>query len=185
MSEQTNAPTHVFLTKPTFFALQAIAMDSDDGMQAGEIQEFLRGPVVFSIATASHDGMPWFSRCFLIKPSTAPNQLHVYIPKTISEQPLANLAQNDRIAANGVDFTNFKSRQFKGRHIDTQSATKEEISEIQQAIETLAPMFGQFFGPGGDSGWRRYKIDPSVRLTIQLDEVYNQTPGPGAGGRLQ
>lgn len=154
-------------------------------MVTDEIIKFLSGPVICSLATANAEQRPTFTRSFLITAESGKKLLQVFFPKIMSVRPLADIQANSRVAVGAVDFSNFQSRQFKGKAVGQAEASPAELEQIRNAINSLAPMFGQFFGPGSEAGWRSYITDPSLKITVELEEIYNQTPGPGTGGRIQ
>lgn len=154
-------------------------------MLTNELITFFKGPVISGLATVNSSGQPFFTRSLLVEGKENEAFLDVFIPEVMSSRPLEDIKSNDRIALVLADVTNFKANQFKGKVEDVIPATSAEISRMQQGLNELSPILGNFFGPGAAAGWNRYIIDPSVKISFRVEEIYEQTPGPGTGGRIK
>jgi len=153
-------------------------------MLTQDIINLFQGPIIVGLATANQFSRPFFTRAFAAAGEPGGSTLDVFIPQIMAERPLADLRENDRIAAVVGDVTNFKALQFKGRLLNHSPATSDEQALVGATLLRLLPVLAQFFGPGMAEGWSRYIVEPALRLRIQMSEIYDQTPRSGAGQRI-
>ena len=109
----------------------------------------------------------------------------VFVPTARSERVLRDLTRNGRIAVN-AGLASHEAYQLKGTYIssrptdDTDRARQEvhRAALLQSALEAGYPeALARSFCLG-------YAYVPGVAITFRAEEVFLQTPGPGAGTRL-
>ncbi|MCB1166404.1 MAG: hypothetical protein KDK37_19010 [Leptospiraceae bacterium] len=142
-----------------------------------EMAQRMRGPVMIAICTVNENREPFFTRGWGVRASAGVDTVHCYIPQILSKRPLQDLQINTLLAINAVDATNFQGYQFKGKFLASDQATAEEEQWLLDQQRTSGEVVGQFFGAPAGEGWNRFIITPSVRLTMEVAEVYNQAPG--------
>ena len=73
--------------------------------------------------------------------------------------------------------------QFKGTFVGSRPLNEEDVTAFQECrercVKLLQPMFGFT-----DEGAAAITIEPGLAVTFQVREIFNQTPGPGAGRRI-
>lgn len=149
-----------------------------------EIKNLLNANVVFAVGTANKRNEPFYTRGFLGSGDEGDSKLRIHIPQVMSNRPIEDLKENPWIALTIADTTNFFARQVKGLFVSARPSTQEEISEINHFQDKLTIIMNNFFGPDLANGWKRYIVDPSVCITMDIQEVYEQTPKKGTGGKL-
>jgi hypothetical protein len=111
--------------------------------------------------------------------------LAVYISETTATELLDSLLENGRIAVTFEEVGTHETYQLKGRYsshrpvqppeIDTATRARERLKKSLRNLhhnDALAEAVGRSIGP------------PSLVIEIEVNEVFLQTPGPGAGQRL-
>jgi hypothetical protein len=105
------------------------------------------------------------------------------LPLATAERALANLRDNGAIAVTFSRPSDYQGVQLKGV-----VTSIEESGEPERVIQDRyrAALFEQLQFVGvARSVCRRLAWWPSVAVTFRADAVFLQTPGPGAGRRLE
>ncbi|HBS05607.1 MAG TPA: hypothetical protein DEA96_11610 [Leptospiraceae bacterium] len=144
---------------------------------SGEMVQLFHGPVMVAICTVNSQKEPFFTRGWGTRAKTGESTLECFIPETLAGKPLSDLQENPLLAVNSVDATNFQGFQFKGRFLRSEKATPEEEEWLKKQRANASQVIAQFFGPSAGEGWARYIITPSIKLTMEVDEIFNQAPG--------
>jgi hypothetical protein len=98
----------------------------------------------------------------------------------------ANLRDNGRFAlVVSRAWDDHRSVQVKGRCLDIVGPVYAP-ERIGPRLEALAVVLGTFgLPPEVADNYRSLRNDPHYLLQVQIDEAYEQTPGPGAGRRIE
>lgn len=161
----------------------AVYVRLSDQMITQDTLDFFATPTMAAVSSAAA-GVPHFTRAFLVEANVGTNSMAVYVPEGMSADLLSDLKSNNRLALVVVDVTTFKSRQYKGLVTATAAASAAENKRVQTELQKTIPVMAGFFGPGAGDGWSRYNIVPAMRLTFEIQDIFNQTPGPGTGARI-
>ncbi len=97
-----------------------------------------------------------------------------------------NLRDNGRFALVITRaWGNHRSVQIKGRCLDVRGPVVVP-ERIGPRTEVLAGKLADFgVPPIVADNFRKIRHDPHYLVKVQIDEVFEQTPGPGAGKRIQ
>jgi hypothetical protein len=153
-------------------------------MVTEEIKNLLNANTIFALGTANGKKEPFYTRCFLASGDIGDSKLQIHIPEVMSRRPLQDMKENPMIALTLADMTNFFARQLKGRFVEARPSNPEEIAQINQFQDKIKELMANFFGPDLADGWKRYIVDPSVCITIEVQDVFEQTPRKGTGEKL-
>jgi hypothetical protein len=149
-----------------------------------EIVAFLESGCALIVGTVAADGAPYATRGWGLnivrrdEPLTVRLLLDAEDPVTIE-----NIRAGGLIALTATSVTTLKSRQLKGRVTSVVAASDADRDRAAQFCD-------QFYG---DINRTEYtprslteRLTPAeyVASTIEVDELYDQTPGPGAGRAL-
>ncbi|HVU00203.1 MAG TPA: hypothetical protein VHE30_00575 [Polyangiaceae bacterium] len=145
-------------------------------------RELLRGPLAVQVAGASARLEPQVCRGWGAE--FADGQLTVILLDAQTEVLRATLAATRTIAVNTTHPVTLASLQWKGDVVEIaepdDAARAEATRRTEQFLDALraagivrAPTPGVFH-PG-----------PARRVTLRVREVFDQTPGPGAGREVQ
>jgi hypothetical protein len=146
-----------------------------------EICEFMRGSVVSFLGTTDERGTPDVTRSVGVA-GAAPGRVRLLI-SSAAEVAWANLANGGRVAVLVTDITNYRSIQWRGRAVELgERVTPGDLALADHARGAFAdacPLVG--LDPA--MAWRIWPVD--VRpVVVEVDEMFDQTPGPGAGRAL-
>jgi hypothetical protein len=106
----------------------------------------------------------------------------VFLNRTTGRRTLDNLADNSRIAVTCSHPVNHQTFQLKGRALEVRDATAEE----QGIVESYRASFFALLASVGvvPEVLHRLAFLPLAAVIVEVTEVFDQTPGPGAGARL-
>jgi hypothetical protein len=110
-------------------------------------------------------------------------EITVFIAAAFASAALADLRDNGQIAITIADPTTNRAMQLKGSWIGERRVTDGDRAFLQRYREQLTCQLALVGVPRSVS--RRLVWWPVVALQVQVTEVFDQTPGPGAGNRAQ
>jgi hypothetical protein len=147
-----------------------------------QLREFLSGPV--SIAVATQDGAlhPDCTRALALRPGPDMDRVTVWLPASIAERARRNLGRDPRIAVGASRPTTHQTFQLKGRAVRIGLGGQESRAQVDGCFEA-------FIQEAMQVGMPRRLLDrvirwPVLEIEVLIEEVFDQTPGPGAGLRL-
>lgn len=105
-----------------------------------------------------------------------------------SARTLANLRNNGRLAVTCALPLDSHAIQLWGRCLGTAPANREDLSAVQTHRDAFARSNASIGVPRPfiEALWQRELAgSPAmVRIRFAAEQIFNQTPGPGAGSRL-
>ena len=150
-------------------------------MLEAAMAEFLGGGVSLIVATVTDDGAPHATRGWSLR-LTGPSTARVLLPLH-DTTALDRLAAGARVAITAADVTTLRSVQLKGRAIGVEPATDDDREHAARHNDAF------FAEVSATDGTPRALLDRLVpagyaACLLEIAEVYDQTPGPGAGARV-
>lgn len=109
-------------------------------------------------------------------------RLTVFLPARSAARSVANLRANGEIAVTFSEVPTHRTRQVKGRAVFVRDATEAESAIMERYIAAFGAELDIVGMPPSVS--RRLAYLPAHAVEIEVREVFDQTPGPGAGARL-
>jgi len=155
------------------------------GMIPDRVVEVLNGPSWIQIGTRDEALRPAHTMAVGATVDDDRRTVTVLVPAARSERVLRHVEQNGRIAV-GVALITHEAYQLKGTYVssrpttDTERASQEarRAALLASALEVgLPPAIARPLTMG-------LAYTPGVAITFRAEEVFLQTPGPGAGTRL-
>jgi hypothetical protein len=149
-----------------------------------ELAAFLEGGCALIVGTVGSDGRPHSGRAWGIEVLDAEAGRLRLLLDAADGPTLANLAGEDpRLACTGADVRTLHSRQLKGRSLGTEPAAGADRA---RAARYCAAFFADIEATDGQPRELLEQIVPAayVACTVQVDALYDQTPGPGAGAAV-
>jgi hypothetical protein len=139
-------------------------------MQIGTRDAALRPAHAFAVGAAVHDDR---------------QTVTLFVPTARSERVLRDLTENGRIAL-GVSLASHEAYQLKGTYIssrptDTEDRARQEAYRAALLASVLEAGYPEAIARPLTLG---FAYTPSVAITFRAEEVFLQTPGPGAGTLL-
>jgi len=157
--------------------------ESDDGID----RELADRGCALVVGTVGPDGAPYASRGWglTLTPATpSPVRLLLDAGDALT---LANLRRETehggRIAITGADVVTLRSFQLKGRVTAVDTATDDDLAKVDRYCDEFFTDIETTDGTPRHLT-ERLRPDAYVACTVEIDEAFDQTPGPDAGARV-
>jgi hypothetical protein len=144
---------------------------------------FLEGGPGLIVGTVDPDGAPAATRGWGITVlSTETGECRVLLDRN-AERALGNLEATRAIAVTCADVPTFYSVQLKGSLVRLEPATEADHSRLEDYVDRF---FGDVIRTDGSdlASLDRLRPNEIVASIVRFDEIFDQTPGPGAGSAL-
>jgi hypothetical protein len=106
------------------------------------------------------------------------------VPATSERELVEALLDNGRIALTFEEVGTHETYQLKGRYIKHRPVDPSEVEIANRFRERFVRGLRALY-PQDVADWAGVSIPvPSLSVEVEVDEVFLQTPGPGAGARL-
>ena len=148
-----------------------------------EVIEFLHGGVMAGVATRDDEMTPAFARGWGPEVSADGRSLKLCVPAPVGSRMRANLEGNGAVAVGFSPPTIARAVQVKGIAAGLAEPTADDLERAER-------QFGLFLaeceriGAPAHLPRRMFVRAGFVLLTFEIDEAFDQTPGPTAGRRL-
>jgi hypothetical protein len=148
-----------------------------------ELVEFLTSGVSILVATRDAKQRPEAVRGFA--PSIASDRRHldIIVPRGLGDRTIANVKANGKIAVAFARAIDNVSVQVKGTCRDMRPTNEADVALVDRYHAGYIE--GLYLVGMPRSLTSRFRSLPGEVLTIEVDAVFSQTPGPGAGRRLE
>jgi hypothetical protein len=153
-----------------------------DAAILGAVAELLASGYSLVVALVSDDGLPYATRGWgLTVLTTDPARIRLILSRDDADELKGR--DNRAIAVTAAEPPTLKAVQLKGRIEVVEAATAEDQHEVVAYCDS-------FFGAvhAADGTERRFLdlLVPRgfVSCTVAIEDLYDQTPGPGAGFSL-
>jgi predicted pyridoxine 5'-phosphate oxidase superfamily flavin-nucleotide-binding protein len=158
-----------------------------EGARAGQplcdaVLDLLASGVIMSIATRDASLAPECAPAMGSRVHKDRKTLTVFVPESLAGITLANIANNGRVAMSITRPTNTVSMQIKGHAVAVRDAVAADAAVQEQYRGALVEQLAMVGLPRAVT--RRLRWSPSVAIEVAVEEVFVQTPGPGAGRPL-
>jgi hypothetical protein len=111
--------------------------------------------------------------------------LVAFVPAVSADSMVATLLDNGRIAITLEEVGTHETYQVKGRYLSHRPVRPSELDIANRTRERLVKAIRSFFLDEQLTSAMNVSIPvPSLAVEIAVDEVFLQTPGPGAGTRV-
>jgi hypothetical protein len=135
------------------------------------------------IGTVDPNGNPSCCRGIAVRSLDGLETLTVYVPVATSQETIRNVALTGRIAVATSNPADNRSTQVKGATTETRLAREDEREHVRHSFDAYAAVLDRIGVP------RRLTHSvaqwPAFAITLRVEEMYEQTPGPQAGTRLR
>ena len=146
-----------------------------------ELAEFLESGISVLVGSRDARMLPEVARAFGARVEADGRELTVFLPVATAARTLANASENERLAVcfSAIDH---RSYQVKGRIRSVREADEND----RRAIERYRAALAQIYGRVGMPPRLTYRIShwPAHAVRMEVEAIFIQTPGPGAGGAL-
>jgi hypothetical protein len=146
-----------------------------------ELAEFVHGGVAAIAATRDEAMRPSIVRAW--GPEVDGETVTLCLAAAPDSLAAANLRANGAIAVTFSLPTTYRGVQMKGGVVgEVGEPSEAQLERVRAHAEAFAEQTVQV-GLTREQG-RRFSRGPLVSVTFEVTELYDQTPGPGAGARL-
>jgi hypothetical protein len=145
-----------------------------------ELVQFFELGASLILGTCSLEGKPEGVRVFGVRLLEEGDRLAAFVPEAIAGSTFRNLRENPRVALAMVWPTKCEAYQAKGKVLEVRPLTQDE--------EAFQRVYRQRFSEElGRIGLNReaaagMTLGPAKAVVFQVDSLYCQSPGLGAGG---
>jgi hypothetical protein len=147
--------------------------------------EVLTGPSFLQIGTRDENFRPAHTYAVGAMVHEDRQTVTVFVPTARAARILPHLEANRRIAL-GIAQASHEAYQLKGTYLTTRPTDADDLARqeaYRRALlaDALQAGFPEEIARPLTQG---FAYTPSIAITFRADEVFLQTPGPGAGSRL-
>ncbi len=107
----------------------------------------------------------------------------LFVPEIEGAKTFENLAENGRTSLVLVDATTHESYQLKGQHRETRPCSDADYT-VQEIYLSKLIAYLEPFGCG-EKLWNGFEHRPAKAVTFAVEDIFVQTPGPGAGEKIE
>jgi hypothetical protein len=148
-----------------------------------ELAEFIESGVSMLVGTRDAGLRPQVQRAVGAVVGADRESVTVFLTKAIAGKSIANLEDNGCLALTLSRPYDHRSLQLKGRVLGIRDATD---AERPQQERWLAGFVENLYIVGLPRGMtRQLAVFPSIAVTMRVEDLFVQTPGPGAGRRFE
>lgn len=110
----------------------------------------------------------------------------LFIPEPLVARVIASLEENGQLAVTVGEHPTHETYQLKGKYLSHRAVEVDDLPLVARFRERLVRAIRSEIPPGVPEAFvGGFAVhDPAVAVDMEIREVYLQTPGPGAGGRL-
>lgn len=153
-------------------------------MISRDLETFLQSGISVLVGTRDRDLLPECIRGVGARVAAGGTELTVFVPAATASRTLQNVADNGRIAVCFGRPRDHRTIQIKGAVLAVADADDDgDRACIERWREGIARELGWVGVPGGIV--RRIAHWPACAIRLQVEAVFEQTPGPGAGDPLR
>ena len=135
------------------------------------------------VGTIGADGTPMCCRAIALRSDDDLASATIYVPIATSRDTLTNLATTHRLAVVVTKPVEHMSVQLKGASCTARLARDDEEAFVRSRLDNLAEVLDRIGVPRRAT--RSFVHWPAFAIEMQVDEIFEQTPGPRAGTRLR
>ena len=159
-----------------------IELSEVDLVVGDELAAFVRGGVAIIVATRDEDLRPEITRGWGPEVSDDGRSVTLSVTAPPESKTRSNLAENSAIAVTFSLPTTYRTVQIKGTAVDVH---EPNAAQLTRAEEHLAAFVDQVEQVGIPRELAPTFMQPEfVSVTLEVHELYDQTPGPNAGSKL-
>jgi hypothetical protein len=148
-----------------------------------ELAEFVEGGLSMLVGTRDAALRPKVERAVGAFVGADRETVTVYLNKVLAAIAIANLDDNGNIALTVSRPYDHRSLQLKGKMLSMRESTEEDRAKQERWLTGFVEHLYIVGLPR--SVVRTIKVFPSVAVTMRVEDMFEQTPGPGAGRRFE
>ena len=148
------------------------------------VAEVLHGPAFMQVGTRDADLRP--AHTFAVGAVMHDDRRTVtfFVPESRAARLLSHLQDNGRVAF-AFAWATHEAYQFKGTYVSSRPTTDEDLARQEayraKVVTALRQVYPEEIARSFALG---FAYHPAVAVTFRVEQVFLQTPGPGAGTRM-
>jgi len=154
-----------------------------DRMDPTRLRRCLEPGLSILVGTADSAGTPSCCRGIAIQSMDEFETITVFLPVATSHDTIHNVATTKQLAVVATHPRDNFATQFKGTTLDARLAREDESAFVRQRLDALADVLDRIGVPRRLT--HRVAHWPAFALTMRVEQVFDQTPGPKAGSRVR
>lgn len=135
------------------------------------------------VATVNARNIPACCRAIALASTDDVATVTVYLPVATSHETIQNLATTRRVAIGASNPIDHCSIQLKGSSSDTRLARDDEAAFVKSRFDSFADVLDRLGVPARVT--KNAVCWPAFAVTVRVEQVFDQTPGPKAGARVR
>lgn len=149
----------------------------------GILMNFLERATIAIAGTRDKDMVPHVHRISGWKVEPDRHAMTCLVPELFSKHLIRSLEDNGHFAVTIEEIGPHETYQFKGRYVSSRPCGEEDMILHRQLQDRFAKVVAAKFGLAAPVAGS-FVLEPSIAITFEIEEIFLQTPGPGAGRRL-
>jgi hypothetical protein len=146
------------------------------------LKEFLESGVAVMLGTGSTDGRPHLAFGWGPRVRDDRTSMDLFVDTARAGRPLANLAENERIAVIFAHPVSYRSVQLKGSFRDSGEPSENDLERVRRHRDDFLVTTTLIGDPAATI--QNLWLDDVVRISFDVGGAFDQTPGPEAGKPL-
>ena len=147
-----------------------------------EVAGFLESGLAITVATRDGELQPDGAWAWAVRVEEGGTHHSVFLYEKAAAAMQRNLERHPEIAIVLDQPTSHRACQVKGTFLSARLTLAEEHAEVERQVGLLRADLETIGLPSTlTAGWTTW---PAVAFRVQVQDVFEQTPGPGTGGRL-
>lgn len=152
-------------------------------MFGSELTSMIDAGAGLVVGTAGADGEPRATRAWAVTVVDDGTRRVRVVVSADDPVSVANLRTGAVVALNGADVRTFRSVQLKGRVMAVESPSADDLGTTRAQSDRFLQVVHETDGNPLELLRRILPVEVVV-VELEIDEMYDQTPGPDAGGPL-
>jgi hypothetical protein len=137
-----------------------------------------------AFGSANEQLQPKIGRAIAIRTGADGKTISFIVPRAFFEAHKSNLQNKGNISINATYPPTHKCLQFKGNCLEWTDASADDKSYSENSMSVFHGILVQFYGKDAADHFLKYDVEDLVHVKISVNEIYDQTPGPGAGRQI-
>ena len=146
------------------------------------VKEVLAAPCFGFVGTINDSNQPVITRFFDFKYDEQQSILTLYTFKNDAKRVINILSDKSKLAATISNAMDFKTVQFKGTYQRHYNVPDDEINHVRVFNSKQAEIM-EMTGISRDV-FASWKFEPSVAISINIEEIFDQTPKINTGNKI-
>jgi hypothetical protein len=135
------------------------------------------------VGTVNAQNIPACCRAVALASSDDLATVTVYVPLATSHETIQNLATTHRMAIAATNPIDHWAIQLKGASAEARLAREDEAAFVKSRFEAFGDVLDGIGIPARVT--RNASCWPAFAVSMRVDQIFDQTPGPKAGARVR